>query len=424
MRFLITVACLVAMGASPARSIELYRVVAEECRNSERPIVQTGFSFASGEAIYTALHGVAGCTNITAQRFDGMRAVETESELYVRLVDIERDIALLANERLNRARRSSTGLPSPGESLSIPGFPRGISQPDRVSVDAGTPPVRSLRTILGADMVQDFARVGSPALNIDVIRLDGNAQVGHSGAPLLDANEIVVGIVVGGFDAGEFGVSWAVPISDIEPTRNFDELDEVIERRHRFGMVIRNDDEPLPLPNRQWECANEDGLEVCRWAPPPEHLSQGRRGNFVAVELFNEHCSERTVWRGVTVRDLRLERNPGSYFLYREYDFGMGFFQDRILLSPNSLAGYQVLPGMHGSSRIRLLCDIAYPDCISWDSEPREVEHQMGEGFRATMFRDTIFEERRSVDDEIIWFPNRYCMQLFAWETLNGALVE
>ena len=49
-----------------------------------------------------------------------------------------------------------------------------------------------------------------PALDTQVLRLDGNLLPGHSGAPLLNAHGQVVAIGSGGLERGAVGVGWAV----------------------------------------------------------------------------------------------------------------------------------------------------------------------------------------------------------------------
>jgi hypothetical protein len=56
----------------------------------------------------------------------------------------------------------------------------------------------------------DIRGVGFPALDTQVLRLDGNLLPGHSGAPLIDNAGQVVGIGSGGLERGAVGVGWAV----------------------------------------------------------------------------------------------------------------------------------------------------------------------------------------------------------------------
>lgn len=235
-KFIGFILCIAFLN-TPAHSFELFRIVSDNCPNSQRPIIQTGFSFSNGEAIITALHGVAACEKIRGEHFQDGSHVGNALNLQVGLVDTARDVAVLSNSERNRISVVRSEPPSSDERLFISGFPRGISLPDRLTVAAGSPPLRSLRSILGSDMLEEFFKVGSPSPAISIIRIDGNAQKGHSGAPIVDTSGAVVGIMIGGFDSGEFGVSWGVPISDVELSQPGDDIYDIVERRHQFGMV-------------------------------------------------------------------------------------------------------------------------------------------------------------------------------------------
>ncbi|MCI5191215.1 MAG: DUF1566 domain-containing protein, partial [Candidatus Electrothrix sp. AS4_5] len=56
----------------------------------------------------------------------------------------------------------------------------------------------------------------SPNIDLEVISLEGHLLPGHSGAPILNKNNEVIGIANGGLKDGSAGVCWAVPYNKIK----------------------------------------------------------------------------------------------------------------------------------------------------------------------------------------------------------------
>lgn len=227
---------LLLFWSTPAHPYELFRIIAGSCDFSQGSAILSGFSNNSDEAIFTALHGVAGCKDIVAERFSGSAMVGRETGFRISHVDVRHDVAILMNSTRNRATLPQNPVPTVGQRVFVSGFPRGISAPDTLALTVGDPSTRPLRSMLGSDMIEQFRKVGSPAMDINILRVDGNAQKGHSGAPVLDQNGGIVGVLIGGFDSGEFGTSWAALMTDLSFSNAGKEVAVIAQRRHRFSV--------------------------------------------------------------------------------------------------------------------------------------------------------------------------------------------
>lgn len=244
----------ILMIAAQTEAFELYRVVGEDCRGGRPAVFQTGFSFAEGAEIVTALHGVSGCAKISAQHFVGQTRESTIRDLSITKVDVERDLAVLSASSLSALVHDMSNTSVSGEKFRITGFPQGSSAPDTIGVQLGEPAIRSLRSILRAKDILRYEQIGSPSPTVNIVRLDGNAQIGHSGAPLTNAEGVVIGIVIGGYELGEFGTFWAIPISEITWTSaTASMLDRVSTLRGQFSTTV---EAPLAIASLELVCGS------------------------------------------------------------------------------------------------------------------------------------------------------------------------
>lgn len=183
-----------------------------------RQFVQTGFRLRSVQGIITALHGVASARSITALNKKGV----VYTHLRISAVDITRDAALLYSEDMASTtpngyvtRTGETIIPL--EKLTVSGHPQGIGLTMK-SVSAGNPVRRQLASMIPPKHASAFAKRNSPAPGIDILYIDGSLVPGHSGAPILDQRNNVVGIANGGILGGAAGISWAIPVNDLRFT--------------------------------------------------------------------------------------------------------------------------------------------------------------------------------------------------------------
>jgi len=205
-----------AQDNEPWNSPHVAKVIAEGC--SQEPIqrTQSGFRVRGKAGIVTALHGVAGCRQISAIPGGGQPAI---TELSIEEVDVGRDVALL--QRMAAPLEPTAGLDWEPElrydGLSVIGYPYGIpSQLRSRQLQLREPPKVALRDLLPPSTLEALRPRNSPDVSIQVLSIEGHIMAGHSGAPLLNASERVVGIANGGLKGGSTGLTWAIPWTSIE----------------------------------------------------------------------------------------------------------------------------------------------------------------------------------------------------------------
>ena len=179
-------------------------------------IDQTGFSARVGDhyGVITALHGVAMCKK------DGTINAITENgevhELRLTHTDFRRDTALLTNPTLNQTTKHffEVGQRYRSGQVEVFGYPIGFN-----TIRGGRPLTITqppYQTLASYGIVMGLDHRNSPDKDVEMLNLDGNALPGDSGAPLIDKNGMVIGIVNGGINKGETGIAWAVPMADVE----------------------------------------------------------------------------------------------------------------------------------------------------------------------------------------------------------------
>ncbi len=218
----------------------VYRIKIDDCKFDPTARRQTGFRVEGIAGVITALHGVADCKRISAVSDDGQ---EIFNDLSIRQVDIERDIALLSSSYLDK-------LPSEGvvestlteaeilkvkANFRIAGYPLGLEKQD-IDINIVIRDIESLDNVIPDDEEPaNFIKRGSPDIGISVLNVQAQLLPGHSGAPLLDSNNGVIGIGDGGLRGGTVGRSWAIPWHDVhlqsvELTEVKEKLDELLAK--------------------------------------------------------------------------------------------------------------------------------------------------------------------------------------------------
>lgn len=184
-------------------------------RTGNKIYIQTGFRKEGTKGIITALHGVALADSpISAMNSDrdvliNLRIVE---------VDIKNDLALLSSKELSE--RESDGIEPPdreisiGERLHALGYPLGINF-HRQPLEVGYPAKENLINLIPLESRRVFLRRGSPSLEIEVVNIAGSLLAGHSGAPIVNPTNRLVGVGNGGLLKGAANISWAIPIANI-----------------------------------------------------------------------------------------------------------------------------------------------------------------------------------------------------------------
>jgi len=248
--------------SSSALSLDVFRVISENCLNENSARIQSGFSLHDDDLVITALHGVADCQSFRAELFRDQELIKIIDKLKITHTDVRRDIAVLSKTNLSKPSIPKRSSPKSGASLGIVGFPKGVSLPEPKPLSVGE--IKPLRSILDPIDEKRFEAVSSPALNIQVITLDGNAQKGYSGAPILDKGGNVLGVLIGGHNSGEFGTSWAIPISDIDlDTFNENNIRNIVLMNQRFSIshppnFKAQDSPPQSFGALKWEIELQD----------------------------------------------------------------------------------------------------------------------------------------------------------------------
>lgn len=192
----------------------VYLVKATDCRVLPDIRIQSGFRLQGLPGIVTALHGVAGCNHITASR-PGTNDTHLGLDDY--WVDLDRDVAVLRGGSLDGGPglvQSPTAIPAEKE-VEVFGHPAAIPNVWRMDLKIETLALVPLENGVSPAIRRALALRQSPQPWINVLRLNGDLQPGHSGAPILDRRGRVVGIGSGGLAGGTLGIGWAIPLQTV-----------------------------------------------------------------------------------------------------------------------------------------------------------------------------------------------------------------
>lgn len=208
-----------ALFLSPAGAKDypqVFQIVADDCSQGPRR-VQTGFLAEGYDGILTALHGVVDCNDFHARRTVG----EPVSGLEIIEVDVERDIALLGSESFDVSIYPVLfvgPIPEEGDKLWVVGHPQALLVQHRIELflESNSKYFENLLPSDDQSLIQDVLIRASPAIGTSVLSLTGDLQPGHSGAPILDQKDRVVGIGNGGLKGGTVGIGWGIPIGSLE----------------------------------------------------------------------------------------------------------------------------------------------------------------------------------------------------------------
>ena len=187
-----------------------------QANTSKFLVTQTGFKAKGYNGIITTLHGVLGKDKLYARNENG-----EYFNLQIGAVDINNDVALLVP---NSSYDNSIGLPVnignkilAKQELRVIGHPAGINLNIK-TVYAGDPPIETLDNLIPPSVSAIFSQRNSPFEQIQIFYLEANLIPGHSGSPLINMNNEVIGVVDGGILNGAAGISWAIPIGKIRFT--------------------------------------------------------------------------------------------------------------------------------------------------------------------------------------------------------------
>lgn len=209
----------------------------------------TGFRVKGMAGIYTALHGVLGCERIDAIFHDPKtRRVSMSLDQ----VDIERDVAVLVVADA-ASKLPKEGLPLgiwpaadqlesalAGKSAAVVGHPLGIDLKSSHSLLKlrSKRPVAELTDLMNPSAREELAKRGSPSTSVSMLSLEGPFLPGHSGAPILNEENAVIGIGNGGLKQGHVSHGWATPFHDVKLVSVDDK--DVTKRLERIPAIGSN----------------------------------------------------------------------------------------------------------------------------------------------------------------------------------------
>ena len=205
-------------GKATAQREHVFFVKANGCTGRYPTRTQTGFRVRGVHGVVTALHGVVGCRGIDVKTDNG-DAVWTR--LSIVRVDIERDVAIVSNAVLDSAQAvgleaASQPVTQDPQAVRVFGHPYGMKT--QVDDYIAHPPTQHFIDLIPPTFPAVIALLTSrksPAVNTNMLELQGSLVPGHSGAPVLLPTYQVVAVANGGLYAGTVGRSWVIPWSDI-----------------------------------------------------------------------------------------------------------------------------------------------------------------------------------------------------------------
>ncbi|WP_027132924.1 S1 family peptidase [Geminicoccus roseus] len=200
-------------------SAAVLQIQARDCDGGQDKVA-SGFLWQSPGQAVSALHAVAGCAALTAY---SERAREIRPARVAKVLRAA-DLVLLKLDQpfdLEPATPSARP-PGVGDALKAVGYSYDApTLTDRdLKIAAGT---SQLRDMLPSRVADEIRAAGAPDLDLVILRLNGTLVPGFSGAPIVDAQNLVVGVGSGGIEGGAAAISWGIPIAQVAVLERSDE---------------------------------------------------------------------------------------------------------------------------------------------------------------------------------------------------------
>ncbi|CAA6810785.1 MAG: Unknown protein [uncultured Sulfurovum sp.] len=231
------IGCLVFINGVQAKELGvqgIYRIKAN--KSKEEYSVSTGFLFEheNEKVIVTTLHGVIDSKSIEMTLNDGTKRIDRVDCLNIKKVNVDKDLALLEPCKDRDINSSVAVLSSVSnkfnyENVHLKGYPHGISIPlISKQINIHPQPTQKLKLLLPDDFRADiFERkktiIAIPSLDTTVISIEGLIVGSHSGSPLLNSKNQVLGVASGSLDGA---ISWAIPFDSNIIWSNFKNVSE------------------------------------------------------------------------------------------------------------------------------------------------------------------------------------------------------
>lgn len=171
----------------------------------------TGWVWNNPQWVITTLHSVAGVERIEVYAPNGK---STTAQL-VRVLK-EADLALLKLDKDLELKPLQTQKASPQSTGTyyIWGYPHNVytMQGDEIKFSMSLTQNPTLSDLItGHKLKQDLEIQGYPLPKAKIFRISSTIQPGHSGAPILTGDGMVIGIADGGLRGGTARINWAMP---------------------------------------------------------------------------------------------------------------------------------------------------------------------------------------------------------------------
>lgn len=201
-------------------------------------MVSTGFSWNDKLHVVTALHAVAGCTSIKVKKEGGKLSLAE-----IKRVSLEGDLAYLQLDKdigLSPAQ-AVTETPNMRGDFITWGYPHGISISTDVQTDFAGGQKRGaekLKMFRGVELLDGlFETQNYPQRDTLVFRVTSTLQPGQSGAPILNADGLVVAIADGGLLGGMSGINWSIP-AHIYLKQLLNSQDQIPDERSAWAALM------------------------------------------------------------------------------------------------------------------------------------------------------------------------------------------
>jgi len=272
------------------------RVIADEDGKKQR--VGTGFIWPDAGHAVTALHVVAGDDEVIIE-YAASDKVEPRRARLERLNQAA-DLALLSIEDpLDRQPGNVVADPATAQGeLWVLGFPLGLRAPRSRHLAVSDIAPTLLSEGMEAEDRKRLTELGFPALDIQVIHLEGDLVPGDSGAPIFNASGEIVAAGIGGLRGGTIGLGWGMPSREIAqlPDSSETSMNLSAAALSRVRNLFIYTDQPATA---------RDSVGVRTFRTSFESTAgkddEGRINAFVAAEPVFEVCSPLsaayTVWR-------------------------------------------------------------------------------------------------------------------------------
>lgn len=181
----------------------------------------SGFLWQNANQVVTSLHALSPNSSIIIQ-CQGVSKLAQLSKVYARA-----DLALLKVNGLPTACKPITKLnkqaPLPDSNLYTFGYHAGAKSGTSRAIKKGFASVERLGALVNGNPLRALRAIGVPAVDLDIYYVQGGLLPGYSGAPVINVDNELIGIVDGGLNSGQASYNWLIPASNLDELLTSDE---------------------------------------------------------------------------------------------------------------------------------------------------------------------------------------------------------